>query len=235
MKLTMSTVGMVVAGLAAAGVVLALGVLGQDAPASSGDGARVPVAQQQQVPETKSGDATPQAKEIVFPEHAFPKEWNFYPEKPDVQANLRRNVGRVVPPLQVGDFIGEGGAKDLAELRGKPILLDFWGTWCGPCRASIPHINEIAEKHKGALHVLGIHSTRQADQMGETAKKLQMAYPTAADLGNRTSSMLGVQWWPFYVLIDSQGKLRAAGMSSEYVDEAVQRLLDIEAGRWPEK
>ena len=225
---------MVAAGVAAMGTVVALGVMGERARTPQPEAERMPVAQHAPAGETNQAQPAPKS-DVTFPDNAFPKEWNFYPEKPDVQANLRRNVGRIVPALQVGEFLGEGGVKDLAELRGKPILLDFWGTWCGPCRASIPHINEIYEQHKDELHVIGIHSTKQANMMVATAKKLEMAYPTAADVGNRTASMLGVQWWPFYVLIDSQGKLRAAGMSSAHVGDAVQRLLDIEAGRWPEK
>ena len=51
------------------------------------------------------------------------------------------------PALQVTNWIN-GETATLASLKGKIVVLDFWATWCGPCLASIPHTNELAEKYK---------------------------------------------------------------------------------------
>ncbi len=226
-----STVAVVVAAAAAVGVVIMVGMTGATPQADSVD--PKPVANTSTEPEAQPAPST--KAPVVFPPDAFPTEWNFYANNADTQRKLKRIAGQKAPALVVGGFVGKGGTKDLSALRGKPILIDFWGTWCGPCRASIPHINEIAKEHADDLHVIGIHSTRQSDKMAATAAKLSMAYPTAPDIQNRTASTFGVGWWPFYILIDSNGVIRAAGMSSAHLGKAVERMLDIEAGRWPKK
>ena len=165
-----------------------------------------------------------------FPDNLFPHDWHFPASGAAQEAALKRNIGRDAPDLTVGDFYGTGGTKRLSDLRGTPVLVDFWGAWCGPCIAAVPKMNEIADTYKGKLHVIGVHSTNQASKMNATARRLKMAYPTAPDMRNRSAGVYGVQWWPFYVLIDSQGKIRANGLRSDRVEAAVKALLAYEAG-----
>src|SRR5262245_4479601 len=55
--------------------------------------------------------------------------------------------GKAPPALKVQDWVNSGGKElKLADLKGKVVVLDFWGTWCGPCRAAMPHLKELYEK-----------------------------------------------------------------------------------------
>jgi thiol-disulfide isomerase/thioredoxin len=74
-------------------------------------------------------------------------------------------VSGLVPPAHAGDNTApafalrdlEGKTFKLSELRGKPVVLDFWATWCGPCRASMPHLSALQERYAPqGLVVLGL-------------------------------------------------------------------------------
>ena len=63
--------------------------------------------------------------------------------------------GQQAPTLQDADF-------ELASLKGRVVLIDFWGTWCGPCRALTPELKRLYEKyHDAGLEIVGVHTARR--------------------------------------------------------------------------
>ncbi|HEX5102477.1 MAG TPA: TlpA disulfide reductase family protein, partial [Pirellulaceae bacterium] len=77
--------------------------------------------------------------------------------------------GKSPPALQVENWLNTDGKEiDLAGLKGKVVVLDFWGTWCGPCRAAMPHLKELYAKHnEDGLVVIGVHTTNQGEEMAD--------------------------------------------------------------------
>ncbi len=158
------------------------------------------------------------------PSARFPDEW-FY------EGNQSRLVGRPAPELTVSQWHG-GEPVSLAELRGEIVLLDFWGSWCGPCRRAIPHTDAVAERLRSeGVRVLGVHSQRGHENMVKAAQELGMRFPTAKDEKGETARDYATPFWPFYVLIDRKGVVRAAGLSPDHVDDAVAALLAEQPGR----
>lgn len=153
----------------------------------------------------------------------FKQSWTYASNAADY-AKLQKLVGKPAPELSVSGWQGE--AQDLEELKGQIVLIDFWATWCGPCIAAIPHTNEVAESYRDkGVTVFGVCCTRGSDKMVSTVKSKRMEYPTAADQDNASAEAFGVQWWPFYVLIDREGVIRAAGLRSDMVEQALDELL----------
>ncbi|NNE42800.1 MAG: TlpA family protein disulfide reductase [Gemmatimonadetes bacterium] len=112
------------------------------------------------------------------------------------------------PPFELEAVAG--GKISLDQYKGKVVMLDFWATWCGPCRASIPHLNELYAAHQEAgLVILGI----SVDQAGPDAvrsfmKRTKMNYPLAMANGNIVRAYGGIQSIPTAFLIDREGRVR---------------------------
>ena len=117
-------------------------------------------------------------------------------------------------------------ARSWADLRGKVVLLDYWATWCGPCRAAIPKLREIHAKHESrGLVILGVHAARGWEQMDAFVQKEQLPWAFAADPQRKLSAQLDVKFIPSYFVIDRNGVMRVAGADRNKLEEIVDALL----------
>lgn len=135
--------------------------------------------------------------------------------------------GKAPPPLEVEQWLNtDGKVLKLADLKGKVIVLDFWGTWCPPCRAAMPHLKELYDKHKkDGLVIIGVHTTNGADKMTDYVKKEELPWPICADVNRQTVKAFLVDSYPDYYLIDRQGNLRVADLANKNLDKAIDILL----------
>jgi cytochrome c biogenesis protein CcmG, thiol:disulfide interchange protein DsbE len=107
------------------------------------------------------------------------------------------------------DLIVEKWLTPEPDRRGKFTLIDFWATWCPPCRAAIPELNGYHEKFGDKLVVIGI-----SDETEEAVRKLvnpQIEYSIAIDTQARTKNVVGVTGIPHVLIIDPQGIVRWEG------------------------
>ena len=99
----------------------------------------------------------------------------------------------------------------LERYRGKPLIVNFWARWCGPCRVEIPELIAIRRANKGKLEVLGIGIEDKADAAKEFAKAYEMDYPVfvARDKGIPLMQALGNTkgGLPFTIVIDRNGQV----------------------------
>ena len=121
----------------------------------------------------------------------------------------------------------------LADFRGKVILLNFWATWCGPCKVEIPWFAEFQEKYGPAgLQVVGISVDDTHEQLVPFVSKLKMNYVVLQGLGHDdVQDAYGPLWGiPVTVLISRDGKICAkhTGMSAkEAFENEIKSLLDV--------
>lgn len=116
-------------------------------------------------------------------------------------------AGKIPPSLDISKWYGS--AVTLENLRGKVVLLDFWGTWCSLCIAQLPHTQKLHEKYnKMGLEILGIHSARKADPatIADFLNKNNYTFLAGIDTGE-TAANYAVSGWPTFYLIDKEGCL----------------------------
>ncbi len=132
-------------------------------------------------------------------------------------------LGKPAPALAFSHWLN--GAVEPARMKGQIVIVDFWATWCGPCKRSIPHNNELARRYasRGVL-LVGACGGGGEENMGAVAQATGLAYPTA-QVSPATTEAWRVKWWPTYAVIDRKGTLRALGLQPEYVERVVEALL----------
>jgi thiol-disulfide isomerase/thioredoxin len=120
----------------------------------------------------------------------------------------------------------------LERYKGKPLIVNFWARWCGPCRAEIPELIEIRRAHKGRIEVLGIGIEDKAEPAREFARAYEMDYPVfvAGGKGIPLMQALGNTkgGLPFTLVIDRNGQViqkRLGVMKKADLDAAAELLL----------
>ena len=124
----------------------------------------------------------------------------------------------------------------LAQFKGKPVIVDFWGTWCPPCRAALPHLVDIHNEHKGELVVLGVNFEEQRgastyeeakEIFDEFVAKEPLPYTCLYGTRNLLESVPGFQGFPTMVFVDKAGDVRLSltGYNPSAVLEAVAEVL----------
>jgi thiol-disulfide isomerase/thioredoxin len=112
------------------------------------------------------------------------------------------------------------------ELAGKPLLVEFWATWCPPCRKSIPHLNEIYSKYKGkGLQIVGITDEDEAT-VQKFLKQIPMDYNVAINTPGSTFEQFGVTAIPTAFLVNKSGKIVWTGHPMELSESEIQSVLN---------
>ncbi|MFA6044829.1 MAG: redoxin family protein [Phycisphaerales bacterium] len=157
----------------------------------------------------------------------FPDEWFFSgAQRPQT---LKALEGKPAPTLSIGKWIGD--ATTIEANRGKVVVVDFWATWCGPCMRSLPHNVELVKQYSDkGLVFIGVHDSENGwENAPAVVRSKNINYPVGQDSGGASVKAFGLQFWPTYVAIDRSGKVRAAGLLPDRVEDVVKVLL-AEAG-----
>ncbi len=120
-------------------------------------------------------------------------------------------------------------AFDLADYRGKVVLLDFWATWCGPCRSEIPALNQVhAEFKDRGVDLVGLSVDRMApDQVAAAAQKMGVAYPVMLADERLQKQFGGIRVVPTKVLVDKNGEVRKTYLGVVSPDELRRQVTAL--------
>jgi peroxiredoxin/outer membrane lipoprotein-sorting protein len=130
-------------------------------------------------------------------------------------------IGMAAPDFSLRDL--DGRTVDLRALRGQPVLLDFWATWCGYCREALPSVELLHRGLKDRLAVFGIDN-EEPELAREYLQKYGYTLRTLVDRKDQAVSLYHVSGWPTTVLIDRDGKIAfyGEGFEPEKLRDALQ-------------
>lgn len=125
----------------------------------------------------------------------------------------------------------DGNRVTLSSLRGQVVLLDFWATWCPPCRAAIPHLVELQNKYRtDGLNVVGMNMDQDPEELVSFLQENTVNYPILKLTEDVRLAYGGVSSIPVTFLVDRQGRVRHRYMGfdrriAEDIERAIQALL----------
>ncbi len=102
-----------------------------------------------------------------------------------------------------------GGNVRLADLRGDVVMINFWASWCGPCRQEMPLIEDIYNRYKDlGFTVLGVNVDNDPKLADKLLKDVPVSFPVLLDSENRLSEIYKVDAMPSTVMVDRNGNMR---------------------------
>jgi peroxiredoxin/Flp pilus assembly protein TadD len=130
----------------------------------------------------------------------------------------------------------EGEHISLDDLRGKVVLLDFWGTWCPPCVDSVPELRNLHKRYskEPSFVLIGISSDSDEDEWREFTVKNKMIWPQYRDKDRRIQRAFGIRAFPSYIVIDHEGIVRFQSVGTSWqrsanLDDAIRKQVKIVA------
>jgi thiol-disulfide isomerase/thioredoxin len=116
-------------------------------------------------------------------------------------------IGKPAPDLSIQSLNGKG-AISKATLSGKIAIVDFWATWCGPCKESFPKLEEIAKANAGTVQVVGISVDDSKDGVLDWARAQGATFPIGWDEGHTIAKNWKVAKMPTTYILDGTGTVR---------------------------
>lgn len=97
----------------------------------------------------------------------------------------------------------------LSEYRGEVVMINFWATWCGPCRQEMPVLNELYQRYRPVgFTLLGVNIDDHSASASKMARRLGVAYPILFDVEKVVSRLYDINAMPTTVMVDRDGKVR---------------------------
>jgi thiol-disulfide isomerase/thioredoxin len=136
-------------------------------------------------------------------------------------------VGKPAPLFTQADINGKPVSLD--SFKGQYVLVDFWASWCGPCRAENPNVvKAYKEYHPKGFTILGVSLDESKDKWLAAIKKDQLDWTQVSDLKgwqNSVADMYGIKGIPMNLLLDKEGKIIAKGLRGEDLEKKLAELL----------
>ena len=157
----------------------------------------------------------------------FPNDKNVIMFHEVVERMLSTNIGQFAPEISLPSPDGKEIA--LSSLKGKLVLIDFWASWCGPCRKEMPNVVKIYSKFKNkGFEIYGVSLDQDKEKWMEAITKDGINWPQVSDLkywDNLAARIYNVQGIPYTVLIDKDGKIIAKNLRGQELEKKIAEVL----------
>jgi cytochrome c biogenesis protein CcmG/thiol:disulfide interchange protein DsbE len=136
------------------------------------------------------------------------------------------STGQPAPQFSLLDL--DGKTVSLKDFGSKVIIVDFWATWCGPCRMEIPHLNQLYLDNKGkGLQIIGVSMDDGSDAVKQFLLKNRVDYPVVMGNDGVANDFGGVEGLPTKFIIDRSGKVirKLVGYQVSELEKTIRELL----------
>ena len=133
------------------------------------------------------------------------------------------------PDFTVQDW--DGNEVQLSDYFGKPVVLNFWAHWCGPCQTEMPEFNAAYERLGGEVTFLMVHEGAAVDDGKEKVTEGGYSFPVAFDVDGSAGSIYGITAYPTTFFIDAEGNLQAyymGAMDGELLQQGIDLIYKAE-------
>lgn len=155
--------------------------------------------------------------------------------RPEAVAGIMQSFSKLrtsVPGSEVPDLVGtspSGETLKLSDLRGKVVLIDFWASWCGPCRKENPNVVRMYEKYASkGFEIFGVSLDNSKERWERAIADDRLTWPHISDLKHWKSehaALYGVRSIPDALLIDAEGKIIARNLRGAELERALEQIF----------
>lgn len=110
-----------------------------------------------------------------------------------------------------------------------PVVLDFWATWCGPCRSELPHLQALSRKYQGRVAFYGVNSSDSSSNINAFTKQNGLTFPMLSDSQRTAAFLYGADSIPLLIVVDTQGRARSVVSGydpDDNVETSLSKTLD---------
>jgi peroxiredoxin len=143
----------------------------------------------------------------------------------DTGSEAPPQVGEVAPNFSY--TLADGTTHQLADLRGKKVLINFWATWCPPCREEMPDIQQVSNDYGGNFVVLAISRDDGPEQIRDFAQEMGLTFPLIANTTGDVSTRYGARGLPMSYFVNTDGTIsyRQIGfMTRDFIETRVEEM-----------
>jgi len=144
-----------------------------------------------------------------------------------VSAATKLSIGNIAPEINLADTTGKLVA--LSSLKGKVVLIDFWASWCGPCKQEMPNMKKIYAKYKDkGFEIYGVSLDKYKNSWVNYINKDSLNWLQVSDLKywqSEGAALYDVKAIPYTVLIDKEGKIIAKGLRGDALETKLEEIF----------
>lgn len=132
------------------------------------------------------------------------------------------------PPGSLTAASGDEFEGILVGLRGTPVVVNIWASWCGPCRVEAPLLQKASQSYADRVAFLGVDARDSSEDARDFLRRYNITYPNVVDSGEEIIGRLGLRGFPTTYIFDRSGKVRASvvgGISEQVLGARVEEAL----------